>query len=334
MKGHFSLNAVALGILATALSGCGDEGISSEPRPTKSAITARTFGIDGCDATGVFDISSSDPIDFVAFDKSPFSKVKVELFALDKDKVEVLIADSQNLTNVDEVLASQFDRVSNTTSAEQDTEATNEQAAKDAARSSQSASADQSASNFATSANTNTTTQKTESESSEFSRTDASGFDKSSRSKDGKSTSSETTYDRSDQVATKTAASERLFASNEAISSLSDAQKSTVESNASANSSNELTASNSAKSAASQSAESEAENSATSEAKSKQFTALSTLREFKAKTLVLKLQVRAKTKSAVVGVFTGNTADTIAAHQDFEYDFVDCAAPETTANAP
>ncbi|MBX3260594.1 MAG: hypothetical protein KF782_12955, partial [Labilithrix sp.] len=114
------MSGVILGMLAAAAAGCGDEGAAKAPQETKSAITARGFQVTGdCSGTGIFDITSNDFINYVALDNSSFKDSNAQLYALDKDNVETLVADSRTVSSIDEDMASMFDKASNYTSASQ-----------------------------------------------------------------------------------------------------------------------------------------------------------------------------------------------------------------------
>src|SRR5688500_817921 len=119
MKRYLSSSGVVLGMLAAALTGCGDEDGATETEQTKSAITARNFAVSGCGATGIFDIMSNNAINFVALDQSSFSNMNAQLFAVDTNMVETLVASTQNSSALDSSFTSMLDQVSNFTSAAQ-----------------------------------------------------------------------------------------------------------------------------------------------------------------------------------------------------------------------
>lgn len=118
MKTYLSKSGLVLGLLATVLGGCaGAEEGSEQAEETKSAITSQGFMVNGCAGTGIFNITSNNLIDFVALDQSSFSNVYAQLYALNQNNREQLIANTQNTSALSSAFTSMLDQVSNYTSA-------------------------------------------------------------------------------------------------------------------------------------------------------------------------------------------------------------------------
>lgn len=117
MKRYLSYSGVVLGMLAAALTGCADEESTSEPEQVKSAITSQGFLTNGCAGTGIFNITSNNLINFVALDQSSFANVNSQLFSMNQQNQQQLIASSQNASALSSAFTSMLDQVSNFTSA-------------------------------------------------------------------------------------------------------------------------------------------------------------------------------------------------------------------------
>ncbi len=198
MKKNLSLGGVALGILAAALAGCADEEGANKPEQVKSAITSRGFVANGCTGTGVFDVSSNDLINFVALDQSSFNSVNAEVYALDKNNQEQLIASTQSSSAISSSLAQLLNEVSNFQSAAQ--------RARQLAESSTSSIQNAYAANVNTSdsvATTATTTShQAEANSRQFTRRNASGWSNQESSSDVNSWSNASNSSRQTAAAT------------------------------------------------------------------------------------------------------------------------------------
>lgn len=117
MKSHLSKGGLVLGLFAAALAGCADEDGTESTEETKSAITSQGFMVNGCTGTGIFNITSNNLIDYVALDQSSFSNVNAQLYALDRNGRQQLIANTQNSSALSSAFTSMLDQVSNYTSA-------------------------------------------------------------------------------------------------------------------------------------------------------------------------------------------------------------------------
>ncbi len=117
MKSYLSKSGLVLGLFAAAIAGCAGEEGTESTEETKSAITSQGFLVNGCQGTGIFNITSNNLIDFVALDQSSFQNVNAQLYSLNQNGQQQLIASSQNTSAIDSAFTSMLDQVSNYTSA-------------------------------------------------------------------------------------------------------------------------------------------------------------------------------------------------------------------------
>lgn len=112
--------AAVLGLMIAAFaSGCANEApIAKDPQPAKqqkAAVTTRGMDVQGCSASAVFDISSSEDIEFIAIDRSDVSNLRAELYTLDESGRESRVEEA--LIEVDASFQSLLDATSNNVNA-------------------------------------------------------------------------------------------------------------------------------------------------------------------------------------------------------------------------
>lgn len=237
-----SLGAMLAMLCGVAAMGCADGG-QREPMPAPAqrapTITLRQMQIDGCQATAIFDIESSEAIEFVALDRSDLASVRTQISTLDESGREILI--EEEMHEVDSSLQSLLERLSDGMNArERSVQLVNERTSQSSSSnttensehvdssSSQSTSTSNSASSSTQHSDAHRTSRN-ESASNGTSASDSESSSQDSQNSGGGNTSGSAQRDSDSQRSSESASSLELIVTNERLDSQESASNAALE---------------------------------------------------------------------------------------------------------